>query len=436
MDKFVDQLQPSTSMRCRVRFRNVLVCLAVVLVASINVYHSWILGNININGDVFDAARAILTANSSSFGHFPVPNDPFRFIPCTSTSLPPALDDCAPETSWAKLFDPDPSHWSWGKSKTNKTEESGSDAYAGRGIFLCGYLDVPLDYTNKSDIRVARLAVTKFQVSGLSRIDSYSSTGKKSERTIVIEPGGPGDSGTSYAWRVAEDVTERLSEGRFDVLGWDPRGVNISLPAISCFPFDADRDRWSLLLSQAREVLPSPKAHLEFVDAFHKATFHACWVRQGDLSRFVGTSFVARDLEEIRKTVGEDELTGYLVSYGTGIGQTYANMFPDSVGRIILDGTEYVRDHRLVGGFGWTALDNGTNAWHDGFLGECINAGPDHCALAKPRRGKTVTIEGLEARLNTFLQALIERPISGYHSASGPSLVTYTQLVNSLYHAM
>ncbi|RDW71456.1 hypothetical protein BP6252_08019 [Coleophoma cylindrospora] len=437
MDKFANQLQPPTSVRSRLPFRNVLICLTVLFLGSLGFYHknSWVLGNINNQINVDYLATAVPKAKSSPYGRFPVPNDPFRFIPCTSATVPPALEDADPETSWAKLFDPDPSHWSWGRPKANKTKNSLSDPYVGRGVFLCGYINVPLDYTNKSDSRIARLAVTKFQVSGL-RTDSCSSAGKKSERTIVIEPGGPGGSGTSYAWRAAEDVTERLSESQFDVLGWDPRGVNISLPAVSCSPYDADRDRWSLLLSQAREVSPAPRAHLESVDAFYDAAFRACWERQGDLSRFVSTAFVARDMEEIRKAIGEDELTGYLVSYGTGIGQTYANMFPDKVGRMILDGTEYVRDHRLVGGFGWTALDNGTDAWHDGFLGECLNAGPDYCALAKPRQGENVTLEELEARLRTLLQSLIERPIPGYHESSGPSLVTYTGLVDALYSAM
>jgi pimeloyl-ACP methyl ester carboxylesterase len=228
-------------------------------------------------------------------------------------------------------------------------------------------------------------------------------------------------------------VTKRLSDGKFDVLGWDPRGVNASLPAVSCFPYNADRDRWSLLAAQFREVSPLPVAQLEFADALFESMFHSCWKRQGDLPRFLTTAFVARDLEEIRKAIGETELTGYLVSYGTGIGQTYANMFPDSVGRMILDGTEYVRDHRLLGGFGWTALDNGTDAWHDGFLGECLNAGPDNCALAKPTQSENVTLPGLVKRMETLVHSLIHHPIPGYTGSSGPSLVTYSRLVDALY---
>jgi len=141
-------------------------------------------------------------------------------------------------------------------------------------------------------------------------------------------------------------------------------------------------------------------------------------------------------MEEIRKALGEEELTGYLVSYGTGIGQTYANMFPDSVGRVILDGTEYVRDHRLLGGFGWTALDNATDAWHDGFLGECLNAGPEHCSLAKPKDGNNVTLQSLEERMEDLITSLIPRPRVGYAKSSGPSLITYSTLVLGIYGSL
>jgi pimeloyl-ACP methyl ester carboxylesterase len=377
-----------------------------------------------------------LPSSSSPYGQFPKPNDPFRFLPCTNTSLPPALNDPDPEKTWAKLFDPNPKHWSWG-NKTLDEDILQDDPYSGHGIYLCGYLDLPLDYTNKSDPRIVRLAVTKLQISGLARVDTpCSSAGEKSERTLVIEPGGPGGSGTSFAWGAAQNVTQRLSGGKYDVLGWDPRGVNASLPAIACFPYNADRDRWSLLTGQYWEVSASPRAQLELADAMNDAIFRACVEQHGDLARFVGTAFVARDMEEIRKALGEEELTGYLVSYGTGIGQTYANMFPGSVGRMILDGTEYVRDHRLLGGFGWTALDNVTDAWHDGFLGECLNAGPEHCALARAKGGKPVALQDLEDRMAALISSLILRPSVGYTKSSGPSLITYSALVSAIYGSM
>lgn len=286
----------------------------------------------------------------SPYGRFPQPKDSFKFLPCTNTTLPPLLDDKDHEQTWANLFDPDPDHWSWG----NKTDLAESDdPYAGRGIYLCGYIDVPLDYRNSSDTRITRLAVTKFQVSGLARLDgsSFPGAGTKSNRTLVLEPGGPGNSGLSMVWSSGEKLTQRFTEGKFDALGWDPRGVNSSQPAISCYPYNADRDRWSKLTQQYREVSVDPDAQLRLMDAMNNATFYSCWKRHGDLGRFMTTALVARDLEEIRKSLGEDELTGYLVSYGTGIGQTYVNMFPDSAGRVILDGTEYVRDHRELAGF-------------------------------------------------------------------------------------
>jgi pimeloyl-ACP methyl ester carboxylesterase len=360
----------------------------------------------------------------SPYGPFPQEKDPFQFLPCTSASRPPPLDDPTPRQSWAALFDPNPNHWSWGSTG---------------GIYLCGYLDLPLDYHNSSDPRIVRIAVTKFQVAGLAHINdpSISPNSHRSERTIIINPGGPGGSGTSFLWERAEEMTNRFSDGQLDVLGWDPRGVNFSLPAAACFPQDAFRDRWSLLALQYREE--APKAQLENLDAMNNSTFFACQQRLGDFGRFISTASVARDLEEIRKALDEDEVTGYLVSYGTGIGQTYVNMFPNRAGRLILDGTEYVRDHRLLGGFGWTALDNATDAWRDGFLGECINAGPKWCALANPvpNQDGPVILTQLEARMNQLLESLKARPQSAYTESGGPSLVTYSALVERiLYPAM
>lgn len=388
----------------------------------------------------------------SPYGCFPSSEDSFHFIPCTNVSIPPPLDEQDPAQAWAALFDPEPRHWRWGNT-TGEDSGMGIDGYDNvetfekRGIYLCGYLDLPLDYTNKSDSRIVRLAVTKFQVSGLAKRQSGSkhtwpwkprdvgsSADQKSERTIVIQPGGPGASGTREVWNAAESISQRLSHGRFDVLGWDPRGVNISHPAMSCYPHDSYRNRWELFKGQYREeVEPHSRIqHLRTLDAMNNATFHVCQQRHGDLGRFVHTSFVARDLEEIRKALDEDELTGYFVSYGTSIGSTYASLFPERVGRLILDSVMYIKDHRELGGFAMTLMNDVFLTWHEGLLKECLRAGPQHCLLATLDDGSSripITLRRLELRMKQLFQSLIEQPLASYTNTGIPTIVTYSRLV-------
>ena len=352
------------------------------------------------------------------WGGFPRTDDPFHFLPCTNATAPPALDDEHPVKSWLRLYDDNPTHWSWGSNLTTTD-----------GLYLCGWLDVPLDYTNSSDLRIARLAVTKFQLSPHGA----------SKRILVVEPGGPGGSGTNLVWRKAEMFSSMYTNSTFDVVGWDPRGVNASLPSISCFPWDADRDRYSLLTGTfLRQVSANPRQAMLTTDAMNQAIFEACKRKYDDVPTLLTTAFVSRDLDRLRKALGQDKLDGYFVSYGTGIGQTYVNMFPQHVGRLMLDGTEYVRDQRLMGGFGWAALDNITASFHDGFLGECVSAGPQQCRLAEPLPGKTIlpTKQDLIEAMDDLFERLVTRPIPGYTKASGPMLITYSQVVSLIYSAL
>ena len=374
----------------------------------------------------------------SPYGRYPLVQDPFKFIPCTNTSLPPPLDDPNAAQTWAAQFDPDPEHWNWGQPAENET--AGNQLPVRRGIYLCGYLDLPLDYLNASDNRIVRLAVNKFQVSGLARLDDSdksSRAGHKSDHTIILEPGGPGGSGTAEVWQTAELVSKRFSDGKFDVLGWDPRGVNISLPTMACFPDDALRDRWLLFTDRNREV-SNPLSQLQIADVMNDAKFHSCRERLGDFGRFVGTSSVARDLEQIREALQEEKVTGYFVSYGTAIAQTFASIFPDRVGRMILDGSVDAREYRHLGGFAMSYFDEKIDVWRDGFLTECINAGPEWCALAKSKEIGTAPISQnqLEARVATLLDLLKSHPIPAYTPYSGPSIVTYSALVSSLFPMM
>lgn len=388
------------------------------------------------------APQGFSNASQSVYGAFPKHGDALHLIPCTEKAILPALDNPHHEQSWASLHQPDPSHWSWGPALEG-VDDAAEDVFDGRGIYMCGYLDVPLDYTNTSDPRIVRLAITKYQVSGLARLDGSSkiSTGQKSARTVVLNPGGPSASGQDMAWNAAESLTRTLSDSEYDILGWDPRGVNMSLPNVSCFPKDSVRDRWSVLAGTIpfaqlrigwprRAVAHSTIAQVRFADALNDATFHACKERLGDFPRFTSTAFVARDMDQIRAALGEDDLTAYLVSYGTTLGGTYVNMFPDKAGRVILDAVAPVRDSRKLGGLLYWPDDLSEQTWREGVLGECINAGPERCALAEPvDDGKLVTVDDLEKRMDNLFQSIADRPMPAYTDASGPVVVTYAQVV-------
>ncbi|KAG8406753.1 hypothetical protein J3458_021084 [Metarhizium acridum] len=369
---------------------------------------------------------------ANATGQFPKPDDPFNFIPCLSNTTIegiPLLNDTNPKETWEKAFDPNPDKWVWGEAPDNSTTPGSSnstDRYKERGLYLCGYMDVPMDYLNKSDTRIQRLAVNKYQVSGL---------GAKSARTIVVNPGGPGGSGVGMVFGGGSTLSEEMSNGLFDVLGFDPRGVGLSQPALDCYPA-ALQDRWSLAVGKDLKESPSPRQQLEVVNAVNDARFKACFEQLDDVPRFVSTASVARDVEAIRVALGEPELTGLMISYGTTLGQIYANMFPDKVGRLVLDGVDYSRKHRFTGGYAATAVHGTTAAWNEGFLGECVAAGPGKCALAKAANGSEATLDSLKARMARLLDGLARRPIPAYHEEAGPVIITYGTMMGVIGGAL
>ena len=138
-------------------------------------------------------------------------------------------------------------------------------------------------------------------------------------------------------------------------------------------------------------------------------------------------------MDHIRKALREDELTAHVVNYGTIIEQTYAAMFPDKVGRMVLDGVYDAMEDRKLSGLATSALGNNTNAWRYGILGECVTAGPSRCEPAKPIKSEVVTANNLEERMDELLGALKKRPMPDYSPLDGPSLVTYTDVMRSIF---
>lgn len=187
------------------------------------------------------------------------------------------------------------------------------------GGALCGKLAVPVDY-DRPDGDVAALALIRFPATG----DKIGS--------LVINPGGPGESGIEAALGVFQTLPKRVHE-RFDLVGFDPRGVASSRPAIWCNS-DADNDRL-----RAEPQVDYSREGVAHIENETKQFVGRCVDKMGkNFLAHVGTVNVAKDLDAIRAALGDDKLTYLGYSYGTRIGSAYAEEFPQRVRAMILDG--------------------------------------------------------------------------------------------------
>ncbi|WP_166345304.1 alpha/beta hydrolase [Phytoactinopolyspora limicola] len=187
--------------------------------------------------------------------------------------------------------------------------------------YQCSTLTVPLDYDdpNGADIEIALLRVP--------------ATGAEPMGSLVINPGGPGASGIEYARNARNEdvvVSPHVRE-RFDVVGFDPRGVGTST-SIDCLDDDAlDEFVAEHSTAETDDGLTELEAS---IDRFASA----CRARSGELLPHIDTANVARDLDVLRAALGDETLYYLGKSYGTFIGAVYADLFPERTGRLVLDG--------------------------------------------------------------------------------------------------
>jgi pimeloyl-ACP methyl ester carboxylesterase len=164
----------------------------------------------------------------------------------------------------------------------------------------CARVSVPLDWDDPADSARIELAVVR-----------YPATGPASERlgSLLVNPGGPGGDGQSLAARLAAEPRADHLSAAYDLVGMDPRGIGESSP-IECVADD--------------DVKPDT------------VLFAEC-LRDNPLTHHMGTSSVAKDLDAVRVLVGDAQLNYLGYSYGTALGATYASLFPQLVGRMVLD---------------------------------------------------------------------------------------------------
>ena len=221
--------------------------------------------------------------------------------PTTSAAAPSTSAEAAPRTGPLARFYEQKLRWS-----------------SCHGGFRCARLEVPLDYA-QPDGRTIELAVVRLPRSG-----------DGPRRSLVLNPGGPGGSGVDYAL-AADSVVSGDVRRRYDVVGFDPRGVQRSAP-VSCLS-DAELDDFVSI-----DGSPDTPAEEQALQSEWNQLGAGCVERRPAISAHVSTTEAVRDLDVLRSALGDRRLTFLGKSYGTYLGTTYAERFPNRVGRLVLDG--------------------------------------------------------------------------------------------------
>ncbi|MFI1206072.1 alpha/beta hydrolase [Streptomyces sp. NPDC020802] len=219
-------------------------------------------------------------------------------LPAGATSDPAAAPRATPPIGAAKP--------TWKKCGTRKYP-----------TLQCASLKVPLDHANPKSRRITL---------ALSRVPHTSK--KTYQGPLLVNPGGPGGSGLTLAGFVAASLPKKVA-AQYDVIGFDPRGVGASRPALNCRPghFAPVRPD-SLPTGDATE-----KANLDRVKAFAKA----CATKHADLLPYIDTVSAVRDMDAIRHALGAERINYFGYSYGTYLGAVYAKLHPGRVRRMVLD---------------------------------------------------------------------------------------------------
>ena len=246
------------------------------------------------------------------------------------------------------------------------------------GDFECASLTVPMDY-QEPDGATIDLALLRSAASGDAR------------GSLVVNPGGPGGSGVDYAMLSGMTISGEVREA-YDVVGFDPRGVARSAP-ITCFE-DEQMDEFL-----SSDPSPDDAAEEEASEQLMEDFAQACGERAPDLVGHVSTVEAARDMDVLRAALGDEQITYFGASYGTFLGTTYAALFPDRAGRMVLDGAIEPDLTGLEMGLGQAeGFERATRA----YVEDCVAGG--ECPLGSD-------VESAMARIPAFLDELDAAPL-------------------------
>jgi len=275
----------------------------------------------------------------------------------------------------------------------------------------CASLQVPVNYADPGGRKITL---------ALSEIPATAPAAQR-QGVLLVNPGGPGGSGLSMASYVANGLSPAVAS-EYDIVGFDTRGVGSSVPALHCDPsfFSGDRP----------DYIPATAAAEQVLEQRAKTYAADCEKKYSWLLPYMTTENIARDMDSMRAALGAAKISYFAFSYGTYIGQVYATLFPQHVGRMALDSVvdptgawwtdnidqDYAFQGRQNAFFGWAAQHD--SVYHLGSRAAQVSASyyiARSRLAAQPIAGPSGPLIGPDELDDTFL-------IGGYDNSYWPRL--------------
>jgi pimeloyl-ACP methyl ester carboxylesterase len=279
-------------------------------------------------------------------------------------------------------------------------------ACADDAAYQCAAAPVPRDY------RRPALGTITLQLRRAPSTDPAKRIG-----TLFLHAGGPGGSGYGWVSSYATSSPAALRE-KFDIVGYDARGVRRSSPTLSCVDTPTYREQWA-------QTSTTPNAtSFDTAVRLAKEFDAACQANSADLLPYVGAEYQARDLDLLRAAVGDPKITLFAESYATYVGTVYVNLFPKRTRAVVLDAGYDPHAYALDP----YAYDYGqyqsTEQAMFRFLDWCA-ATPAQCEFAAAVPGSTK--DSLAARIKAIMSSLDTNPIrdaDGKVIVNGPTMLS------------
>ncbi len=271
-------------------------------------------------------------------------------------------------------------------------------------VFECAYIAAPLDWTSENNETIS-LSLMRYQGTG-------------DREPILINPGGPGSSAINWMRDGYENIGSSWFRENFQVIAFDPRGVGRSTP-IMC----SDEDLKDELLYSNSGFEYGSDEDIAFSENLMLAFAQSCQ-ETGPSTSYFNTQQTARDMELIRELLGIEELNYLGFSYGTELGATYAALFPDRVGKFVLDGAV---DPTMDSSTKLLGQIQGFDAALRAYLTACLDT-PLYCPFEGDVDSAMARIAGfLQAREVRPLETTIDRELGVSAALSGMIVTLYSQ---------